>query len=205
MYPGLNQPPEPVITRWATWLRAAIYHCDNFDSVKLVVGSFDRKSAISIAESHKMFAESRSRFDVAFIKTNFPSLVQTTISLQGRGLELKYGIEAIEKIKANLATLDSKHYSDKMDRIPSRYKGFKILVEIYNVLYINTTSDDKFIKKLTPNEITMFKYCPVSSADVEKTFSVHGNVFTDIRRSLIFDNINSILSSSVILLIPRNN
>lgn len=180
---------NPVITRWAAWLRAAVFYCDNFDSVKAVVDSFDRKSAISIAESQKMFADSRIKTDLAYIKANFASLVQATVSLQGRGLELKYGIDTIVKIEENLGMLDSEKYADKMERILSRNKGFKSLVNIKNVLYSNDASDDKYLKNLNPTEIAMFKYCPVTSAEVERSFSAYGDILTEKRRSFSFENI----------------
>ena len=30
---GLPSPPDPVITRWATWLRAALYYSENLPAV----------------------------------------------------------------------------------------------------------------------------------------------------------------------------
>lgn len=34
--PDIPLPPEPVLTRWGTWLEAAIFNCDNFQSLKKV-------------------------------------------------------------------------------------------------------------------------------------------------------------------------
>ena len=34
---GLPSPPDPVITRWATWLRAALYYCENLLAVRIIV------------------------------------------------------------------------------------------------------------------------------------------------------------------------
>jgi len=34
-YPQIPLTPEPVITRWGTWLQAAVYYCDNFMSLKM--------------------------------------------------------------------------------------------------------------------------------------------------------------------------
>ena len=38
--PGLPSPPDPVITRWATWLRAALYYSENFPTVRTIVNNW---------------------------------------------------------------------------------------------------------------------------------------------------------------------
>ena len=36
---GLPSPPDPVITRWATWLRAALYYSENLAAVRTIVNN----------------------------------------------------------------------------------------------------------------------------------------------------------------------
>ena len=36
---GLPSPPDPVITRWATWLRAALYYNENLPTVRTIVNN----------------------------------------------------------------------------------------------------------------------------------------------------------------------
>ena len=37
---GLPSPPDPVITRWATWLRAALYYSENLPAVHTIVNNW---------------------------------------------------------------------------------------------------------------------------------------------------------------------
>ena len=37
---GLPSPPNPVITRWATWLRAALYYSENLPAVRTIVNNW---------------------------------------------------------------------------------------------------------------------------------------------------------------------
>ena len=37
---GLPSPPDPVITRWATWLRAALYYSENLSAVRTIVNNW---------------------------------------------------------------------------------------------------------------------------------------------------------------------
>ena len=36
---GLPSPPDPVITRWVTWLRAALYYSENLPAVRTIVNN----------------------------------------------------------------------------------------------------------------------------------------------------------------------
>ena len=37
---GLPSPPDPVITRWATWLRAALYYSENLPAVRTIANNW---------------------------------------------------------------------------------------------------------------------------------------------------------------------
>ena len=39
---GLPFPPDPVITRWATWLRAALYYSENLPAVRTIVNNYGK-------------------------------------------------------------------------------------------------------------------------------------------------------------------
>ena len=36
---ALPSPPDPVISRWATWLRAALYYSENLPAVRTIVNN----------------------------------------------------------------------------------------------------------------------------------------------------------------------
>ena len=36
---GQPSPPDPIITRWATWLRAALYYSENLPAVRTTVNN----------------------------------------------------------------------------------------------------------------------------------------------------------------------
>jgi hypothetical protein len=51
MAPGVPLSPEPVITRWGTWIDAAIYYCDHFQVLKNV-DSMKTEDARAIEAAH---------------------------------------------------------------------------------------------------------------------------------------------------------
>lgn len=35
-------PPQPILTKWGTWIQAALYYCGHFESIKSIVNSFNK-------------------------------------------------------------------------------------------------------------------------------------------------------------------
>jgi len=74
--------------------------------------------------------------------------------------------------------------------------GFKVL-KIYLLLIPisaeNTTSRGGIPEDLTLNDMVHFKYAPVTSVDVERSFSSYKNILSDRRRSFLFENLKNLL------------
>jgi hypothetical protein len=51
--PSLPLPPTPVLTRWGTWLDAAMYYCENYSTVEKIVSELDSNEASSSIKSVK--------------------------------------------------------------------------------------------------------------------------------------------------------
>jgi hypothetical protein len=43
-------PPEPIVTRWGTWLDAACYYVENLDSFKKIVLEFPESASEAIKD-----------------------------------------------------------------------------------------------------------------------------------------------------------
>lgn len=189
MCPDLALPPEPIITRWCTWIKAAIYYCENFPAVKSVVDSFDEGDAEAIRTAQELFANRSVKNDLAFIKSHFAQLVSITIKLETQGLPLNESVGMITSIRASLNSLAQQEFGQKLDRVLQRNPGFKIIADINNVLNHRKRPNEQFVKDLSPNELVLYQYCPTTSADVERSFSMYGNVLTDRRRRFLFENL----------------
>lgn len=51
--PGIKLPPEPIITRWGTWLHAASYYCKNLENIRNIFEKLSEKST-AILEVKKL-------------------------------------------------------------------------------------------------------------------------------------------------------
>ena len=71
--------------------------------------------------------------------------------------------------------------------------GYNTLCHISNVLASESFDISCIEEELTAGDLVYFKYNPVVSVDVERSFSLYTNVLTDNRRSLTFDNLHQLV------------
>lgn len=45
---NISLPPEPILTRWAGWIEAALVHAQNFDKINEALWKLDAEDAVSI-------------------------------------------------------------------------------------------------------------------------------------------------------------
>lgn len=53
--PNLPLPPEPIVTRWGTWISAIFYYCTNFEIIKRIVEPFNENDATAIKRAQEIF------------------------------------------------------------------------------------------------------------------------------------------------------
>jgi len=78
----LSLPPEPVVTRWGTWLTKAIYHATHFESLKKVIFKLE-DDCFAITECKKLIMNSRVINSLAYIKANFSNIVDSITEIEG--------------------------------------------------------------------------------------------------------------------------
>lgn len=178
-----------MITRWGSWLLAAVYYCDHFDEVKSVVDSFDREDAQSIANAQPLFADTQIRADLAYIKANFSSICFAIKKLEKQGVCLVDSLQVMDSVKHSLQSRQRPEFHNKIQAVLRRNPGYKAIVEIGAVLERGAKPTIEYVKKLSPLELALFKYCPVTSSDVERAFSRYNNILTDNRQSFLFENL----------------
>lgn len=79
---------------------------------------------------------------------------------------------------------------NKFIQICNKNEGLTTLSKICHVLDGGElNNNDEFINKLTPEEISAYKYAPTTSCDVERSFSAYKRVLEDNRRNFRFENL----------------
>ncbi|KAE9522646.1 hypothetical protein AGLY_016951 [Aphis glycines] len=166
MAPDIPLPPRPVLTRWGTWLNASMYYCDHFELIKEIINQLDGEDAVAVSKAQNLFSNHISNIYNSI--RNFRTEIQKTPNQIGKII--------YQKLSTTL----------------NKNKGFKIISNISDILNGQGTTNE-IPDDLTANDLAFFKYSPITSVDVERSFSIYKNLLADNRRSFLFENLKQAL------------
>jgi len=193
MAPGIPMPPQPILTRWGTWLSAAIYYCENYQLIKSVVMGFDKEDAVAIENAQKLLNDNNLELNLTFIKANYGNLAKYITTLETSGLSLADAINIIAQVQNEIGTDNSsigKSIKKKLEVVIEKNSGFKTMKHISNILEGKATSRNNTVsEELTADDMAHMKFAPMTSVDVERSFSRYKTILADNRRKFLFDNI----------------
>ncbi|KAE9524587.1 hypothetical protein AGLY_014637, partial [Aphis glycines] len=176
--PEISLPPQPIITRWGTWLDAAAYYCDHFDTFSRVMQTFDKDDASSVNITKTL-------------------IVDKITSLEKQGVLLTDSILIVEEVKTKIFQVPGnigKSIQNKLSNVFDKNQGLKKLNTISKIIEEkNHDTIQDFEEELTTSDLPYLKYAPVSSADVERSFSKFKMLLSDNRRKFTFENLKKAL------------
>jgi hypothetical protein len=187
-YPDLPLPPAPVLTRWGTWLDAAIYYSTNFDAFRSVVDAFDGEDAAAIEATQALLQKNQVRNDLAFIASHLHNLSTTITKLEERNLPLTSALEIFQAEVERIESIPGQkglRICSKLNSVVQRNNELETLKKIARVLAGETDVD----VRRSPAILANYKYAPVTSVDVERSFYKLKNILSDNRQSFAFDSL----------------
>ncbi len=196
MNPGLPLPPEPVLTRWGTWLEAAIYYANNFDQVRVVIDSFDENDAASIHNAKELYRSDLIKQNLAYIAATFSFLPRAITDLESAGTPLTESIAVFERARNAIQSAVGPFAIEvraKLDYVLSHNPGYINVNSIAKILAGTPVQMDAGNMDLSPISIASYKFAPVTSCDVERSFSNYKYTLSDRRRSFTFENLRMVL------------
>uniref|UniRef100_T1HN52 Calponin-homology (CH) domain-containing protein n=1 Tax=Rhodnius prolixus TaxID=13249 RepID=T1HN52_RHOPR len=116
LYPDLCLPPEPILTRWGTWLEAAQYYYENYNKIKNVLSHLEDE-AVAINTAKSLFEKPNLRNDLAFISDNCVFLAQAITQLESQNVRLTENVSNVKKV------------IEKVEGIPGSQKITKVKKE----------------------------------------------------------------------------
>lgn len=191
--PNVPLPPEPVVTRWGTWIEAVLFYNEHFEAIKGVVNDFDSAEAMAVRQSKEAFNDSDIKKNIALISTHFSHIPAGIKKLETRGLALTESIQLMNKIRQINSTLPDvfpRRVKEKFENILCNNPGFEPLCQIDS--FINGTGE-LLPETISANIAPKFKYCPVTSVDVERSFSTYKNILSDRRHNLTTQHLEQYL------------
>ncbi|KAF0768301.1 DUF659 domain-containing protein [Aphis craccivora] len=182
--PTLTLPPEPILTRWGTWIKAANYYCEHFEQIKLIVNSFDDNDAVSIKNSKKCLSDKNIEAQLVFIKSNFGFLPDLITRLEKQEILQVDSISIVEEAKEKLIKINGEMGETIKIKIQSVLlinKAYQTVLKILEIL--NGKEDtDGLSEYWSLNDLTCMKNCPITSVDIERSFSTYKNLLTSNRQ-----------------------
>ncbi|KAL4143001.1 hypothetical protein QTP88_005383 [Uroleucon formosanum] len=174
--PEISLPPEPVITRWGTWINAANYYCDNLSTIRSIFELLDNDDAVSIKVAKKYINKNGIDVDLIFIKSNFLSLTTSLKKLQTQGLLLSDYIEIINDVEKLFETLRGPiglKIQSKLKCVLEKNNGLLLLKKMPSILLgIRDIGElDGLPDDISSSDVPYLKFATITSVDVERTFS----------------------------------
>ncbi|KAJ4448194.1 hypothetical protein ANN_10207 [Periplaneta americana] len=190
MYPEIPLPPKPILTRWGTWLEAVEYYAEHIDSINNVLLALDSEDAVSIDTAKTVTCDISVKNDLAHIQHTFSCIIKTLKSLQNRHLSLSESFEIINSTVEQLNRGRGKvadAVRAKVDTVLSKNPGYEELQKVVAVMSGESTV--KINLDLSPADIVKLNYVPVTSCDVERSFSQYKSILRDNRRRFTFQHL----------------
>lgn len=185
-FPELQMPPEPVITRWGTWLKAAFFYADNYEKIKEIIFDFDDSSK-GISNTKKLFQNHILPKQLVFLK-NYAFVPKIILDLEQKNLSLVTSVNLIKTFESECKNVQGdigKTIFHKFSNIILKNEGFIVLRNLANI-YSGNFED---INTIHPDISGKFKFAPITSVDVERSFSLYKYILTDRRQSFNTDNL----------------
>lgn len=189
MFPNLPLPPEPILTRWGTWLKAAIFYAQNFDCIKNVVNALDCSDSSSIFIAKELLSNSTLQKDLCMIQMHYSWLPDSITKLESRGLSLNEAVKEMNEVERQVSLVPGPYGNqirEKVQFVLTKNAGFRKLKQVNN--FING-EDAELPTEVPTAKAQFYKYCPVTSVDVERTFSALKMLLNDKRQSLTTQNL----------------
>jgi len=137
MAPTSTLLPEPILTRWGTWIEACLNYCEHFELIQSILNSFDENHAVSIKMAQKYIGQKIIKNQLVFIKSNFTYLPNTITSLEKQGLSLASSISLVEDARLRLTQIHGEQgmsIKTKIENVLNKNKGYQLLIKISNIL-----------------------------------------------------------------------
>ncbi|CAK5038844.1 unnamed protein product [Meloidogyne enterolobii] len=191
MCPDIPLPPQPVLTRWSSWLEAAIFYSENFRAIKSVIDTFDQDDAVSIRKAQEAFSSKSVANHLAYIKSNFQAIPLTIKKMEGQGLPVTTIVYLLDELKKKLSGAlgeVGEAVLRKFEAVMAKNPGIEKFRNVAKILEGLEANID-----IPPDKIASLKFAPLQSCDVERTFSVYKSILDEKRTSLTAENLEKYL------------
>jgi hypothetical protein len=191
-------PPQPVVTRWGTWIEAAVYYAENFTAIKtFVCEKLHSEDAVSIRLAQSLFTKDDILNDLLCIATHFRILPNTIKKLEEKGRALHETLEIFAEMHDWMINLDGVKLNairEKFKAVCTKNSGLSIMQSVLSMLKGEYSADGPVtLGQISDTDLLCLKSAPLVTCEVERSFSRYKAIFRDDRHSFKFDTLKMIL------------
>lgn len=110
MYPDVPLPPQPITTRWGTWIEAVAYYAKHFEKFEDVLAHLDEDESASVETVKELLQNPSLKKDIIFVTSNFGFLALSIPKLQKRGLTLASQIAIVQHAVTEINNIAGNYY-----------------------------------------------------------------------------------------------
>jgi hypothetical protein len=163
----IGTPPSVVITRWSSWLKAALYYGENLIYIKKLVSLWEDDGIL--IQNVKFALDKEDLFkNLVIIKRNYECLVGILDDFENSKYDIRQGFEAVKNI----------HFKDDLSNIKNYLLQRIEKNDGYRLLNSNVSTI------ITPALYVSLLKCPSTSIAVERSFSMLHKMLTKDRNFL---------------------
>lgn len=96
--PSVPLTPEPILTRWGTWIEAANFCADHFDDLNIILYKLEEKTVVSIKKCTIMLSLEPIKSYLTSIQFHFFILVKCIKNLEHSSLTLCDSTQIVNNI-----------------------------------------------------------------------------------------------------------
>lgn len=156
-----------------------------------VVNRLDPVDALSIRKSQECFNNPVLSQQLAYIRANYSTIPTSITKLEAQGLSLTEALNILVEVKTAIGIATGPIGDQvrlKLDKVLENNPDFGKLIDIAKVLTGGEAEID-----MAPDKLASMKFAPMTSCDVERSFSVYKNVLAENRTNFTPENLEMYL------------
>lgn len=183
-------PPDVVITRWGTWIKAASFFAVHLPNFAEVISELPDDSQ-HIGKLKTLIRKKNLPTDLAFIQTYFSFLPEKITTLETRGVPLHDQVQVIEEVHRKIQIIPgSRGYllQKKLEDVLSKNEGFALLREL-SMSFTDTSYQVTTTISRDPQVLSGYAFAPLVSVDLERSFAAYKLILSDRRHQFTQENV----------------
>jgi hypothetical protein len=157
--------------------------------------SFDGSSAVAVQKAQSIMKKPRIKNQLIYVRSNFKIICESITQLEKNGLPLTDSIKIVENVFTSLKKSPGPVAAvalKKLEDVTEKNPGYKFLLELARIFRGEDVPEHD-----TKMEEIYYKFAPITSCEVERSFSKYKSILVDNRQCFKVENLEQYLVCNV--------